>query len=510
MRTRIYQIIFLIFLPFFIYAQEKTGNGDLTGLWKGTLYNDTTHQYYRYEVAITENKGKLSGFSHTWFLLGDKRYFGLKKVKVKKANDGKIIIEDNGLITNNYPVEPAKNVRQLNVLTLTIADDRMILEGPFSTNATKQYSSLTGSINLSKKIDYWQSDLVPHLQELGLIANLSFVQNDLAISAGPKINTNLPSLVEKMPGITEENEKKIIADSVKTIISNTGVKVPTEITKATSPEAREDEIAINTTVIKTKPVANKRMDKMESPSNVSAKSQLADEKVSPKTIVQKEVPPKNQPGVDKEPGKIVASPVKPAVANAVELKPEGKQVLVKAADKKQASLTQAPVEIKKEVVTNIAPVIKKTEANEVPARPDSKAPEIKPTVLNVELASTVKSAAMEVKARSNVVQQTVMFSSDSLQLSLFDNGEVDGDTVSVLMNGNVIVAKQRLSTNAFRQTIYIDKNQDNIELIMYAENLGSIPPNTGLLVVKDGKDIYEIRFRGDLEKNAAIILKRKR
>ena len=103
-----------------------------------------------------------------------------------------------------------------------------------------------------------------------------------------------------------------------------------------------------------------------------------------------------------------------------------------------------------------------------------------------------------------------MFSSDSLQLSLFDNGEVDGDTVSVLMNGEVIIAKQRLSTNAFRQTIYLDKSKDNIELLMYAENLGSIPPNTGLLVVKDGKDIYEIRFRGDYEKNAAIILKRKR
>ncbi len=51
---------------------------------------------------------------------------------------------------------------------------------------------------------------------------------------------------------------------------------------------------------------------------------------------------------------------------------------------------------------------------------------------------------------------------------------------------------------------------DSLVLIMYAENLGSIPPNTGLLVVHDGDGIYEIRFSDDLQKNSAIILKRKR
>jgi hypothetical protein len=51
---------------------------------------------------------------------------------------------------------------------------------------------------------------------------------------------------------------------------------------------------------------------------------------------------------------------------------------------------------------------------------------------------------------------------------------------------------------------------DSIVLVMYAENLGSIPPNTGLLIVHDGEKNYYISFSGDLHKNAAIILKRKR
>jgi hypothetical protein len=45
---------------------------------------------------------------------------------------------------------------------------------------------------------------------------------------------------------------------------------------------------------------------------------------------------------------------------------------------------------------------------------------------------------------------------------------------------------------------------------MYAENLGEIPPNTGLLVVRDGEKVYDVRFTADLKSNAAIILRRKR
>ena len=118
--------------------------------------------------------------------------------------------------------------------------------------------------------------------------------------------------------------------------------------------------------------------------------------------------------------------------------------------------------------------------------------------------------AVDVDKRKTITQQTVYFRSDSLQLALYDNGEVDGDTVSVLMNGEIIMAKQGLSTNAIRKSIYIDRDADSVQLIMYAENLGSIAPNTGLLVVRDGKDIYEIRFSGDLQRNAAIIFKRKK
>ncbi len=119
-------------------------------------------------------------------------------------------------------------------------------------------------------------------------------------------------------------------------------------------------------------------------------------------------------------------------------------------------------------------------------------------------------SANDLGKRSIETIQTVYFKSDSLKLTLYDNGEVDGDTVSVILNGKVIMGKKGLSTSAISETIYITPEMgDSLQMIMYAENLGTIAPNTGLLIIQDGRDRYEIRFSGDLNKNAAIIFKRK-
>ena len=57
--------------------------------------------------------------------------------------------------------------------------------------------------------------------------------------------------------------------------------------------------------------------------------------------------------------------------------------------------------------------------------------------------------------------------------------------------------------------LYLPPGTDSVQLVMYAESLGSIPPNTGLLVVHDGEAIYEVRFSADMKKNAGILLRRK-
>jgi len=119
--------------------------------------------------------------------------------------------------------------------------------------------------------------------------------------------------------------------------------------------------------------------------------------------------------------------------------------------------------------------------------------------------------AAKLASRKIETVQTIGFVSDSIQLFLYDNGQVDGDTVSVILNGVTILPQQRLTEKAITYTIYTQPGMgDSLQLILYAENLGRIPPNTGLLVILDGEKRHEVRFSGDLQRNSAIQLKRQR
>jgi hypothetical protein len=77
------------------------------------------------------------------------------------------------------------------------------------------------------------------------------------------------------------------------------------------------------------------------------------------------------------------------------------------------------------------------------------------------------------------------------------------------MNGEILMEKQGLKSTAFKKTIYL-KQGEEVEIILFADNLGRYPPNTGLLIIRDGEDRYEIRFSADFEQSAAIILRRKK
>ncbi|MBD0366299.1 MAG: hypothetical protein ICV53_09385 [Flavisolibacter sp.] len=155
-------------------------------------------------------------------------------------------------------------------------------------------------------------------------------------------------------------------------------------------------------------------------------------------------------------------------------------------------------------------VSKTTPDNNKPVVSDSKVKDKQTETPVLKTAIVAGPSAAEIAARKTEIIRDVFFTSDSLILSLYDNGTVDGDTVSVVLNGRVIIPRKGLTTQAIREIIHITPEMgDSLQLIMYAENLGSIPPNTGLLIVQDGNERHEIRFEGDMKKSSAVILRRK-
>lgn len=106
--------------------------------------------------------------------------------------------------------------------------------------------------------------------------------------------------------------------------------------------------------------------------------------------------------------------------------------------------------------------------------------------------------------------QELEIESDSIDVDFYDNGEIDGDSISVFYNDQLLAFSQRLSTRSIHFKLAIDTTREYNELVMFADNLGTIPPNTALMIVNDGRKQYDIRLTSTLQKNAGIRLRRKR
>lgn len=92
----------------------------------------------------------------------------------------------------------------------------------------------------------------------------------------------------------------------------------------------------------------------------------------------------------------------------------------------------------------------------------------------------------------------------NIRIDFYDNGQVDGDTISVYVNGMPTVSSKRLSAKPVTITVRIDLRRTEQEVIMVGENLGSIPPNTALMIVNAGDKRYQLYLTSDEQKNAMV------
>lgn len=116
----------------------------------------------------------------------------------------------------------------------------------------------------------------------------------------------------------------------------------------------------------------------------------------------------------------------------------------------------------------------------------------------------------EYTERENVVLNEIEVESDTIQVSLYDNGEIDEDIISLFYNKTLILFNQKLTHKSIRMSLPVDSTLAANEISMFAENLGLIPPNTALMVITDGKKRHELRLTSSLEKNATIRIRRKK
>lgn len=110
--------------------------------------------------------------------------------------------------------------------------------------------------------------------------------------------------------------------------------------------------------------------------------------------------------------------------------------------------------------------------------------------------------------RENNLVRTITTSEEDIQIELYDNGTIDNDTISVYHNNELVVKSGRLSYSPISIKIKCSKTNNRHELIVVADNLGDIPPNTALMVIKAGgnKQRYEVFLSSTEQRNAKVVI----
>jgi hypothetical protein len=108
--------------------------------------------------------------------------------------------------------------------------------------------------------------------------------------------------------------------------------------------------------------------------------------------------------------------------------------------------------------------------------------------------------------RENKLVKTIIVDEENIQVDLFDNGTIDNDTISVYHNNKQIVKNGRLAFNPISIKINCTPSENIHELVVVAENLGEIPPNTALMVITAGKKRYEVFLTSTENRNAKVVI----
>lgn len=404
-----------LFLIFLFLSTGVSAQKTLSGVWTGALTNDSSQARndQTFELALTEYRGKVYGYSYATFLEDDHLYYIVKRVQ-GTILDGVCEVTDDELVSTNLFTKLDKRVKRTITFRMNPVDSTWHIQGTWKTNKTREFYAITGTISLREEKDLNKSRVYEHLGDLGLQKSLAWDKKEEAVPQKTEmvfIKVEKPDPAKEKEAAREEARKEKEAKREEEAKAKALAKAEEEARKAELARAREE-----------------------------AKKQEALAKANE------------------------AAKKKEEEARAKELAKKKEEAVVK---------TAPPVADKKPEPPKVIP-------------------------------------AAQVTVRKAEKPETISFKSDSLVLALYDNGEVDGDTVSVLLNGEIFLANQGLKSSAIKKTIYVPAGTDSLELVLYAENLGSYPPNTGLLIVYDGEDRYMVRFSADYNRNARVVLRRKK
>jgi hypothetical protein len=179
-----------------------------------------------------------------------------------------------------------------------------------------------------------------------------------------------------------------------------------------------------------------------------------------------------------------------------------KKVQPTATQKTQPTLKRVAASNPVKKKTSTLPPKKAPALQEVKLKPDTA---LKTIAVVKQPEKITLPTPLVLKTRENELFKKIETEAGEIQINLYDNGEIDGDTVSIYHNNRLVRSHIRLSQEAIPITIAINASEPHHELVMVAENLGSIPPNTSVMVITTPRNRYEVFISSNTQKNAKVV-----
>ncbi len=173
-----------------------------------------------------------------------------------------------------------------------------------------------------------------------------------------------------------------------------------------------------------------------------------------------------------------------------------------------SNLKRTPIK----VPTTDASIQKSTDPSEEKNKVNQFNIESKPDVQDeISMSKKISNREREkLTERTHQFIKTIDVSGPSFRVEIYDNGQVDGDTVTIFLNDKLLVPAKKLTTSPITLDIKIDNDEDVYDLIMYAENMGTIPPNTALMIVTTSTNRYEVNITSTEQTSGAVRFRVKR
>lgn len=537
-----------LLLLFFCSLSFLSKSQVVTGVYKGKMVSDSLKYSVDFELTLKEKNGELYGYCQRLFLIDDVLYYNLVKVKAR-IKDSVLIVEDEKSVSNNFE-QKTKGIKTVYMFNIKdIADTASVLNGEWNTSSWRNLYAIPGKLIVNRERNYLATQLYKRLEEKKLSKDMLFDEPKPVLVSTPTkpqptdVVTNQPNNTPPVTTTTTQNKPEVTL--VKDTTANTVV-----VSKPQETKPKPNDVVVN------KPIVTPTKDSITKTSVAVNKPQQTkpNEVVStqPNNKPPSSSPTQNQTTVNNNNKPAVTNPkdtvnkTSVAVNNPQQTKPQQTTVATNQATNKppvtNPTQNQPTANTNKPVTTTNNPVVttqQQTKPQQNTTAATNKPVEQKPTtpvvttpvtttqqtqnsissignVNNTNITGQPQAGAGKPPVINNpvIVKRQVEIidalevTEDSVVLSLYDNGEIDGDTVSVFLNNELIVSRIGIKAAAYKKTIAVPKGEI-VQLTLFAENLGSIPPNTGLLIVTTTNERYQVNFSSTLSKSSSIVLKRK-